>query len=129
MGTASAGTSAAPIATVRETPLPPVSAAAAANGSACTVSDDVARLQGTGCSAAQPAACTERYVLLCFSANDKYLAPREKGVVYAAVRRRFRTAGTVPLARIAWRVVPQKNGWVQLQNVMTGRFLRLVPPP
>ena len=61
--------------------------------------------------------------------NDKYLAPREQGVVYAAVRRRFRREGTVPLSRIAWRIVPQRNGWVMLQHVLTGRWLRLVAPP
>ena len=109
---------------------PRVAQNAAGNvSSGCTESDDVARLRDSSCTAAHPEACAEHFVLLRFDANDKYLAPREKGVVYAAVRRRFRTAGTVPLARLAWRVVPQKNGWVQLQHVLTGRFLRLVPPP
>ena len=70
-----------------------------------------------------------RYILLRMAGNDKFLAPREQGVVYAAVRRRFRVEGTAPLSRIAWRVVPQRNGWVQLQHVLTGRWMRLVPPP
>ena len=107
----------APQPTPSNTSLPPLA------------SDDVARLEGTGCTADDPGSCTERYVLLCMGGNDKYLAPREKGVVYAAVRRRFRAAGSVPLARLAWRVVPQRNGWVRLQHVMTGRWMRLVPPP
>ena len=70
-----------------------------------------------------------RYILLRMAGNDKFLAPREQGVVYAAVRRRFRVEGSAPLSRIAWRIVPQRNGWVQLQHVLTGRWMRLVPPP
>ena len=70
-----------------------------------------------------------RYILLRMAGNDKFLAPREAGVVYAAVRSRFRSDGSAPLSRIAWRVVPQRNGWVQLQHVLTKRWMRLVPPP
>jgi hypothetical protein len=70
-----------------------------------------------------------RFVMLRMAGNDKYLAPREQGVVFAAVRRRFWLAGSAPLARLAWRVWPQRNGWVQLQHVLTGRYMRLVTPP
>ena len=91
---------------------------------ACAASDDTTRLAGDGVDTSPP-----RYVLLRMMGNDKYLAPREQGIVYAAVRRRFHVEGSVPLARIAWRVVPQRNGWVQLQHVLTGRYMRLVPPP
>lgn len=107
---------------------PIVGTAAAGNGAACESSDDTLRLRGTGC-ALSGKGCGERYVLLRMAGNDKYLAPREHGVVYAAVRRRFRSEGSVPLARIAWRVVPMRNGWVQFQHVLTGRYLRIVPPP
>ena len=102
----------------RKEPLPTIPSGNLA--AACAAGDDY--LDGDDASSAS-------YVLLRMTGNDKYLAPREAGVVYAAVRRRFRTAGSVPLARIAWRVIPQRNGWVQLRHVLTGRYMRLVPPP
>lgn len=102
-------------------------AASANETSGCSAMDDVARLHGTMCTVSDAATCREQYVLLLVEGNQKYMAPREGGVVFAAVRHRFRQAGTVPLARIAWRVVAQRNDWVQLQHVMTGRWLRLVP--
>ena len=62
--------------------------------------------------------------------NGKYLAPRERSEVFTAVRKRFRSSHEVPLERILFRVLEQqRNGWMKLQHLMTGRFLRLVPPP
>jgi len=54
-------------------------------------------------------------------ANDKYLAPRELGVVFAAVRSRFKREQSAPWERFTWRVVPIQGEWVQLQHVLTGR--------
>mmetsp|Transcript_23898 Transcript_23898/g.59380 ORF Transcript_23898/g.59380 Transcript_23898/m.59380 type:complete len:792 (+) Transcript_23898:26-2401(+) len=94
----------------------------------CALSDE-ALLQGSSCEYSAPEGCPHRYIMLRVHGNDKFLAPREQGVVYAAVRARFRNEGSVPLQRIAWKVVPQARGYVQLQHVLTGKFLRLVPPP
>ena len=100
------------------------------------MSADELRLEGTGCTYGGPgvalsAACAAvRYVLLRMGGNAKYLAPREQGIVYTAVRSRLVDEEGVPLARLAWRVVPtRQEGWVQLQHVLSGRWMRLVAPP
>lgn len=94
----------------------------------CYESDE-ALLSGSGCSLTSPEACTTRYILLRVYGNDKFLAPGEQGIVHASVRSRFKREGSVPLQQIAWKVLPQARGYVQLQHVLTGKFLRLVPPP
>ena len=62
-----------------------------------------------------------RYVTFRVVANDKYLAPRELGVVFAAVRSRFKREQSAPWERFTWRVVPMQGEWVQLQHVLTGK--------
>ena len=101
---------------------------AAYGGASVCVHEDEALLRGSTCSLESQAECPIRYILLRVHGNDKYLAPREKNVVYAAVRARFKEAGEVPLQRIAWKLIPQARGWVQLQHVLTGKYLRLLPP-
>ncbi len=94
---------------------------------ACAHKDE-ARLEGTGCTVEAAAQCNVRYVMFRVVANDKFLAPREQGVVFAAVRARFKREQSAPWERFAWRVVPQQGEWVRLQHVLTGKWLRLVPP-
>ena len=97
----------------------PSTAPAAAPG-ACAHTDE-ARLRGTGCTVEAAARCDVRYVTFRVVANDKYLAPRELGVVFAAVRSRFKREQSAPWERFTWRVVPMQGEWVQLQHVLTGK--------
>ena len=97
----------------------PSTAPAAAPG-ACAHTDE-ARLRGTGCTVEAAARCDVRYVTFRVVANDKYLAPRELGVVFAAVRSRFKRERSAPWERFTWRVVPMQGEWVQLQHVLTGK--------
>ena len=87
---------------------------------ACAHTDE-ARLRGTGCTVEAAARCNVRYVSFRVVANDKYLAPRELGVVFAAVRSRFKREQSAPWERFTWRVVPMQGEWVQLQHVLTGK--------
>ena len=105
----------------------PSTAPVAALG-ACAHTDE-ARLQGTGCTVEAAARCDVRYVTFRVVANDKYLAPRELGIVFAAVRSRFKREQSAPWERFTWRVVPMQGEWVQLQHVLTGKWLRLVTAP
>ena len=47
----------------------------------------------------------------------------------AGVRKELRGSAELPLAHVAWRVVPVRGGWVRLLHVQSGGYLRLVPPP
>ena len=105
----------------------PSTAPVAALG-ACAHTDE-ARLQGTGCTVEAAARCDVRYVTFRVVANDKYLAPRELGVVFAAVRSRFKREQSAPWERFTWRVVPMQGEWVQLQHVLTGKSLRTWKAP
>ena len=102
---------------------------ATSHGDSACAQQDEALLHGSTCSPSSPVSCPLRYVLLRVKGNDKFLAPREQGIVYAAVRSRFKDEGIVPLQRIAWKLVPVGRGWVQLQHVLTGKYLRILPPP
>ena len=102
----------------------PSTAPVAALG-ACAHTDE-ARLQGTGCTVEAAARCDVRYVTFRVVANDKFLAPRELGIVFAAVRSRFKREQSAPWERFTWRVVQMQGEWVQLQHVLTGKSLKLV---
>ena len=105
----------------------PSTAPAVALG-ACAHTDE-ARLQGTGCTVEAAARCDVRYVTFRVVANDKYLAPRELGIVFAAVRSRFKREQSAPWERVTWRVVPMRDEWVQLQHVLTGKSPRVWKAP
>ncbi|EOD31463.1 hypothetical protein EMIHUDRAFT_456303 [Emiliania huxleyi CCMP1516] len=63
--------------------------------------------------------------------NGKLLVPGERGLVGASASAE---AGAAPLEAAAWRLIEvegswSRGGWVQLRHVLSGAFLRLVPPP
>lgn len=65
-------------------------------------------------------------------ANGNYLAPGEHGLIGASVVADER--GGVPLDSAAWRLHElsgswDHGGWVRLQHLLTGKYLRLVAPP
>jgi len=92
--------------------------------------EDPARLRGTGCTLASPTGCGIVYALFRMS-NGKLLVPGERGLVGASASAE---AGAAPLEAAAWRLIEvegswSRGGWVQLRHVLSGAFLRLVPPP
>ena len=109
--------------------LPPPVVASSPTAAPCGAGLDDALLSGTGCDAASPDGCATRYVLIEVLGNGRYLAPWERGVVRAGVRKELRGSAELPLAHVAWRVVPVRGGWVRLLHVQSGGYLRLVPPP
>eukprot|EP00962_Isochrysis_galbana_P019906 scaffold5808_cov128-Isochrysis_galbana.AAC.5 len=99
-------------------------------GSKCD-QDDPARLSGTRCDLQNPGACAVVYAILRM-ANGKYLAPGEHGLIGASAAADER--GGVPLDSVAWRVQEvsgswDHSGWVRLQHLLSGKYLRLVVPP
>ena len=91
--------------------------------------EDPARLRGTGCTLASPTGCGIVYALFRMS-NGKLLVPGERGLVGASASAE---AGAAPLEAAAWRLIEvegswSRGGWVQLRHVLSGAFLRLVPP-
>ena len=109
--------------------VPPPVVASSPTAAPCGAGLDDALLSGTGCDAASPDGCATRYVLIEVLGNGRYLAPWERGVVRAGVRKELRGSAELPLAHVAWRVVPVRGGWVRLLHVQSGGYLRLVPPP
>jgi len=62
-------------------------------------------------------------------ANGKHLLPGERELIGASAR-----AGGVPLDSVAWRLHEMdgawsRGGWVRMQHLSSGKFLRLVKPP
>jgi hypothetical protein len=103
---------------------------ATTRGSKCE-HDDPARLSGTACDLQNPGACAVVYAILRM-ANGKYLAPGEHGLIGASIA--ADEPGDVPLDGVAWRLHELSGswahgGWVRLQHLLSGKYLRVVAPP
>ena len=91
--------------------LPPPVVASSPTAAPCGAGLDDALLSGTGCDAASPDGCATRYVLIEVLGNGRYLAPWERGVVRAGVRKELRgSAEPRSSFRTPARTTPRSHG-------------------